>query len=105
MTRARIFATLAAARAFRDLLPDLAAARWRLRLVDGRGDARGFVIANPGRAAARIRARGVFTHCPVMILRRDADQWAVPEPIGRTFAAGVDLAEDWRDAETRDGAI
>ncbi len=126
MTRARIFATLASARAARDALPARAARRvlitaadgtvlrdelvpdpyrWRLRHVEGRADGRGFSIPNPGNAAERIRARGVFTDQPLIVLRRSAAEWAIPEPRQITVSGAVDLDETWRDAAVQDGAL
>ena len=53
------------------------------------GGVDGYTITNPGRAAARIRARGVFTERAIVRLRMSDGSPAVPVPAVVTPSSGT----------------
>lgn len=103
--RARIFATLIGARNARDTLDPTGVKRWLLNHDEGDGRL-GYRIANPGNAAARLRARGIRSRVRIIIIRHpDGGSFALPEPDGETLAGAVTLPAQWRDAQVADGSF
>lgn len=95
----RVYGTRAEANA---AVAALGAARYDHRHREGLGPD-DYAIAAPGNAAARIRARGVFTDRAVAVLTDRLSRPCVPVPRGQTDPLAVDF-DDGREAIAEEGA-
>lgn len=97
--RGRIFGTLAGARTARTSAGFTADDLWRAIHREGTHPRGWRFVGSEGRAASRIRARGVSTLYRLVILRNAAlTAFALPEPDGRTLTGAAEITSGFDDA-------